>query len=227
MDFSFLEFKENVIPYLHPNFVIKFLFILNKMNYSTRISDAMRSPKEQLTYKKWGWTDVLVSPHIIGLAVDLSYYSGSGRGIILKYYQPLGIRYLEHGGKYNKHIHLQDNEIWKPIKRANEEVLLSASDELSEKIFYNNHIVKTSSVEFIQDKQCFGFVYDFYSDGLSLLKMKIENNIGEERAMIIAGVFETGNHNVSVSYDFLKRGVYKVKFYLNNYFVEEKCVVRY
>ena len=227
MDFSFLEFKENVIPYLHPNFVIKFLFLLNKLNYNIRISDATRSSKEQLTYKRRGWTDVLVSPHIIGLAADLSYYSGSGREIILKYYQPLDIRYLEHGGKCNRHIHLQDNEIWKPIKRANEEVLLSASDELSEKVFYNNCIVKTSSVEFIQDKQCFGFGYEFFSDGLSLLKIKIENNIGEERAMIIAGVFETGSHNVSVSYDFLERGVYKVKFYLNNYFVEEKCVVRY
>jgi len=227
MDFSFLEFKENVIPYLHPNFMIKFLFLLNKLNYNIRISDAMRSPKEQLSYKRRGWTDVLVSPHIIGLAADLSYYSGTGREIILKYYQPLNIRYLEHGGKYNRHIHLQDNEIWKPIKRANEEVLLSASDELSQKISNNNHMVKTSAIEFIQDKKCYGFDYEFFSNGLSLLKMKIENNIGEEQAMIIAGVFETGNHNVSVRYDFLKKGVYKFKFFLNNYFIEEKCVVRY
>jgi hypothetical protein len=45
--------------------------------------------------------------------------------------------------------------------------------------------------------------------------------------MIIAGVFETGNHNVSVRYDFLKKGVYKVKIFLNNYFMEGKCIVRY
>ena len=227
MDFSFLEFKENVIPYLHPNFVMKLLFLLNKLNYNIRISDAMRTTREQLIYKRRGWTDVLVSPHIIGLAADLSYYSGAGREIIFKYCQPLNIRYLEHGGKYNRHIHLQDNEVWEPIKKANEEVLLSASNELNQKLSNNNHIVKTSAIEFIQDKQCFGFNYAFFSDGLSLLKMKIENNIGEERAMIIAGVFETGNHNVSVRYDFLKKGVYKFKFFLNNFFVEEKCIVRY
>jgi len=227
MDFSFLEFKENVKPYLHPNFVIKFLFLLNKLNHNIRISDAMRSPKEQMTYKRRGWTDVLVSPHMIGLAADLSYYTGSDREILLKCYQPLNIRSFEHGGKYTRHIHLQDNEVWKPIKKANEEILLSASDELNEEIFNNSNILKLSAIEFARVKHCFGFDYEFFSDGLNLLKMKIENNIGEEQAMIITGVFETGNHNVSVKYDFLRKGVYKVKFFLNNFFVEEKCIVRY
>ncbi|MFC2092785.1 hypothetical protein ACFLSV_02695 [Bacteroidota bacterium] len=133
MNFPFLEMKENVLPYLHPNFAIKLLFILNKISNNIRISDAMRTTEDQVLYKKRGWTDVLASPHIIGLAIDFSYYSRAVRNIILKYYKALGIRYLEHGNKYNMHIHLQDNEIWTPIKESGEEIITESSDDLKKK----------------------------------------------------------------------------------------------
>lgn len=227
MDFPFLEFKKNVVPYLHPNFVIKLLFLLDRINYSTRISDAMRSPKEQLIYKRRGWTDVLVSPHIIGLAADFSYYSGSERQTIMKHHQSLNLRYLEHGGKYNKHIHLQDNEIWKPIKKINEKIILSASDELNERVYYNNQIVKSSIVEYLGYEVFTGLNFEFSTESLCLVKISFENNIGEKKAEIITGVFETGRNNIYVKYDFLKKGVYRIKFYINNYLTEEKCIVSY
>ena len=227
MNFPFLEMKENVLPYLHPNFAIKLLFIFNKINNNIRISDAMRTTEEQVLYKKRGWTDVLASPHIIGLAIDLSYYSGTVRNVILKYHKSLGIRYLEHGNKYNMHIHLQDNEIWTPIKVAGEEIITESSDDLNKEISLNNHSIKSNSIEYLKNESTGSLYFEFYSEGQAMVKILFENNLGEKQAEIISGIFEQGENNLFVNYDFLKKGVYKVKFYVNNFFMEERVVVRY
>ena len=227
MNFPFLEMKENVLPYLHPNFVIKLLFMLNKTNNNIRISDAMRTTEDQVLYKKRGWTDVLASPHIIGLAIDLSYYSGTVRNTILKYHKSLRIRYLEHGNKYNKHIHLQDDEIWTPIKEAGEEIITESSDDLSREISFNNHSIKSNGIEYLK-KESTGILYfEFFSESQALVKILFESNLGEKQAEILSGVFEHGENTLFVNYDFLKKGVYRVKFYVNNFFVEERIVVRY
>lgn len=227
MNFPFLEMKENVLPYLHPNFVIKLLFILNKTNNNIRISDAMRTTEDQVLYKKRGWTDVLASPHIIGLAIDLSYYSGAVRNVILKYYKALGIRYLEHGRKYNMHIHLQDNELWTPIKEAGEEVIMESSDDLNKEISFNNHSIKNNSIEYSENASPGSLDFEFFSGSQALVKVLFESNQGLKQAEIISGVFEPGENSLFVNYDFLKKGVYRVKFYVNNFFVEERVVVRY
>ena len=227
MNFPFLEMKENVLPYLHPKLVIKLLFLLNKINNNIRISDAMRTTEEQVLYKKRGWTDVLASPHILGLAVDLSYYSGTVRNVILKYHKQLGIRYLEHGNKYNIHIHLQDNEIWTPIKEAGEEIITESSDDLNKKISSNNHSIKSNSIEYSENTSTSSLDFEFFSESHALVKILFESNPGEKQAEIISGVFEQGENSLSVNYDFLKKGVYKVKFYVNNFFIEERVVVRY
>jgi hypothetical protein len=227
MSFRFLDIKDNVLPYLHPSFVIKLLFILNKLNNAVRITDAMRSSKEQIVYKKRGWTDVIASPHIIGLAIDLGYYSGTGKNIILKYYKPLEILYLEHGGKHNTHIHLQDNEIWTLIKKAKEPFILEASCELITRISDNNYAFKNNSIEYKRGEINKSLNFKFYSENLSVVKILFENNFGEMQALITSGVFEPGNNNIFINHNFLKKGVYRVKIFLNNFFMEERCVVRY
>jgi len=226
-NFPFLEMKENVLPYLHPNFVIKLLFILNKINFNIRISDAMRTADEQVLYKKRGWTDVLASPHIIGLAIDLSYYSRAVRNAILKHHKSLGIRYLEHGSKYNMHIHLQDNEIWTPIKKAGEEIITESSDNLNKKISSNNHSIKINSIKYLEKISTGSLIYEFFSENQTMVKILFESNLGEKKAEIISGIFERGENSLFVNYDFLTKGVYRVKFYVNNFFEEERIVVRY
>ena len=100
--FPFLSVKYNVIPYVHPDFAIRFLFLLNKVKNYPRISDAMRTVESQLKYKKRGWSNVEDSPHMLGLAADLSYYTRSDREIIQRYNKDLGLRFLEHGGRGNR-----------------------------------------------------------------------------------------------------------------------------
>ena len=226
-NFPFLEMKENVLPYLHPNFLIKLLFVLNKIGNNIRISDAMRTTEDQIIYKKRGWTDVLASPHIIGLAIDLSYYSGTVRNVILKYHKQLGIRYLEHGNKYNLHIHLQDNEIWTPIKEAGEEIITGSSDDLNKEISFNNHSIRSTSIEYSENASTGSLAFEFFSEGQAMIKILFESNLGEKRAEIISGIFEQGANSLFVNYDFLKKGVYRVKFYVNNFFVEERVVIRF
>jgi len=114
--FPFLSIKYNVIPYLYPGFIIKMFYILNKIKFSPRISDAMRNNEEQLKYKRRGWSNVESSPHLLGIAMDLSYFTRWERDEVKKLSASLGIHFLEHGGRGNHHIHLQDEEVWSDIK---------------------------------------------------------------------------------------------------------------
>ena len=60
-----------------------------------------------------------------------------------------------------------------------------------------------------------------------MVKILFESNLGEKKAEIISGIFERGENSLFVNYDFLTKGVYRVKFYVNNCFEEERIVVRY
>ena len=219
--FPFLSIKYNVIPYLYPGFIIKMFYILNKIKFSPRISDAMRSNEEQMKYKRRGWSNVESSPHLLGIAMDLSNFTRWERDEVKKLSASLGIHFLEHGGRGNHHIHLQDEEVWSDIKDFEANRL---SDTLNKYIKINNTILKPYFVKTGNEKSGDDIKFYFYSDRNEIIKIEIENLFGQKRASISAGVFEPGNHTMFIHKDFLKKGTYIIKYFRNNIFYREECV---
>ncbi len=219
----FLVFKSNVITYIHPVFAIKFLYLLNKVKFLPRISDAMRTTEEQHKYKKRGWSNVEDSPHLLGVAADLSYYTKYDRNIIQNSIQGLGIRYLEHGGKGNKHIHLQDETLWQMNKYSN---IQSLSDTLNKMILQNNNILRPYCENLYTEKFSNGIEINFISDDLSLIKVEFITPLGIKNAEITTGVFENGEHKFYIRPDFLKNGVYCIRIYKNGIYMEQKSLVK-
>ena len=218
--FPFLTIKYNVVPYLYPDFVIKLFYILNKLKFNPRISDAMRSNEEQIKNKRRGWSNVESSPHLIGIAMDLSYYTVQDKNTIMKYASELGIHFLEHGGRGNRHIHLQDEEEWSGLYGVDVNKL---SDSLNIYVKKNYNILKPYFL--ITEKEISGddIKYNFYSDKNEIVKIEIENILCKKKAHISVGVFEPGEHTVYIHNDFLKKGSYILKFYRNNLLFKEKC----
>lgn len=222
--FAFLTIKYNVIPYLHPDFVIKFLYVLNKIKYYPRVSDAMRTAEIQIKYKKRGWSTVEDSPHMLGLATDLSYYTRSDRDIIQKYNQSLGIRFLEHGGRGNNHIHLQDDILWLLNKNIN---IPNISDSLNKKITTNYNILKPYTENLFAEKFKDGIEINFKTDNLDLIKVEFITSYGFKQAEITAGIFENGSHTFYIRTDFLKKGIYCVRVLKNGMYLEQKNIIKF
>jgi len=222
--FAFLTIKYNVIPYIHPDFVIKFLYILNKIKYYPRVSDAMRTTEEQVKYKKRGWSTVEDSPHMLGLAADLSYYTRFDRGIIQKYYLPLGIRYLEHGGRGNNHIHLQDDILWLLNKDSN---ISNLSDSLNKKISANYNILKPYAENLYAEKFRDGIEINFNTDNLDLIKVEFITPYRFKQAEVTAGIFENGNHTFYIRPDFLKKGIYCVRVFKNGMYLYQRSFIKF
>jgi hypothetical protein len=218
--FPFLTIKYNVIPYLNPEFVIKALYILKKIKFSPRISDALRSSEEQKKYKRRGWSNIESSPHMLGLAMDLSYFTGQERDIVMRCTAQLGIHFLEHGGRGNHHIHLQDEWEWTGIKDYNTDEL---SGTLNRNVNQNYNILKPYflETECVQSEN--DIILNFVSDKYEIIKIEIENSLGQKKAKITAGIFEPGKHAIAIRKDFLKKGAYIFKYFRNNLFFKEEC----
>lgn len=220
-NFSFLTLKYNVIPYIHPDFAIKFLYLLNKVKNYPRISDAMRTVESQLRYKKRGWSNVEDSPHMLGLAADLSYYTRIDREIIQRHIKDLGIRYLEHGGRGNRHIHLQDDINWLMNKSNTQKI----SDSLNRKILPNYNILKPYAEKLYPEDFRDGVEFNFSTDKTDLIKIEFENTFGQKLAVVTAGVFEKGNHTIFIRTGFLKKGLYCTRVFKSGMYAFQKSVI--
>ena len=165
-NFPFLTLKYNVIPYLHPLFAIKFLYILKKLKFLPRVSDAMRTVENQLKYKRRGWSNVESSPHLLGIAADLSYFTRYDREQILRYNVSLSVHFLEHGGKGNHHIHLQDEDVWNMIKEKN---VYDISDSLNKKIARNYNMLKPYAGSYYQYNFIPDVSFNFISEKLDFI----------------------------------------------------------
>lgn len=220
--FSFLTLKYNVIPYLHPDFAIKFLFLLNKVKFYPRVSDAMRTVENQLKYKRRGWSNVEDSPHMLGLAADLSYFTRSDREIIQRYNKELGVRFLEHGGRGNHHIHLQDDILWLLCKNKN---ISSLSDSLNRKVIPNFNILKPYEEKLYSENFRDGTEFSFSTDKTELIRIEFENIFGDKLAVITAGVFEKGTHKIFVRTDFLKKGLYCARVFKSGMYAFQKNII--
>ncbi|MFA5403699.1 MAG: hypothetical protein WC358_02075 [Ignavibacteria bacterium] len=222
--FAFLTMKYNVIPYIHPDFAIKFLYILNKTKYYPRVSDAMRTVEDQLKYKRRGWSTVEDSPHMLGIAADLSYYTRYDRSIIQKYNQGLGIRFLEHGGRGNNHIHLQDDILWLLNKNIS---ISNISDSLNNKISTNYNILKPYAENLYAEKFTDGIEINFNTENLDLIKVEFVTPFEKKQAEITAGVFEKGNHKFYIRTDFLRKGIYCIRVFKNGMYLEQKNLIKF
>lgn len=220
---AFLTIKYNVVPYLHPDFAIKLLFLLNKVKYFPRISDAIRTTDEQIKYKKRGWSTVEDSPHMLGLAADLSYYTRFDRNIIQKYYPALGIRFLEHGGRGNNHIHLQDETLWYLNKNSGISYL---SDSLNKKLSQNINILKPYAGNMYAENFSDGLEINFETDNLDFIKVEFIDPVGFKTAELTAGIFEKGENSFFVRTDFLKKGVYCARVFKNGVYLYQKNLIK-
>jgi len=220
--FPFLIVKYNAIPYLHPDFAIKFLFLLNKVKNYPRVSDAMRTVESQIKYKKRGWSNVEDSPHMLGLAADLSYYTRSDREIIQRYNKDLGVRFLEHGRRGNHHIHLQDETLWYLNKYTN---IANLSDSLNRKITPNINILKPYCEKLYSENFRDGLEINFSAEKPEFVKIEFVNIFGQRLAVAAAGVFEKGNHTIHIRTDFLKKGLYCARVFKSGRFAFQKSVI--
>lgn len=211
-DYLFLTFKDNVSRFIHPNFAIKFLHLINEVGGTQTISDAMRKSDEQLLYKRRGWTDVESSPHMYGLAADMVYYSGSDRTLLQSKVEALDVRFLEHGKKGNLHIHLQDNEIWKDVKPVFDTTDCRVlNDSLCNKVIPAEKMNPVFGNTFYNNYE----KYSFNASGDGVLKMIFTDKFGNSIAEIRTGVFKAGFHDVFYNCDFLKDGAYTMRVYYN------------
>lgn len=216
IDYPFLTFKDNVSRFIHPNFAIKFLYLIEKVGATQTISDAMRKSDEQLIYKRRGWTDVESSPHMYGLAADMVYYSAADRNWIQSKTSALDLRFLEHGGRGNRHIHLQDNEIWKHVKPVFDSLDCKVlNDSLCNKVIPTEKMVPSSAGYPSYDYKKYSF--DVPVEGL--LKLVFLDKFGNAAGEIRMGVFEPGRHEVYYNYDFLKEGAYTLRIFYNYEFL--------
>lgn len=215
-NFPFLTFKYNVSRFIHPNFAIKFLYLVHSLNGEQIISDAMRKSEEQLLYLRRGWTDVESSPHMYGLAGDMVRYSVADTKYLLSKVGHLDVRYLEHGSRGNRHIHLQDNEIWKHVK--------SEFSNLECKVLNDSLSNRSIPVEIkkplngdVNHKDFSSYSFDNSTEGT--LRLVFTDYLGRPAGEIRAGVFSPGHHEILYKTDFLKEGAYTLRIYFNYEFL--------
>jgi hypothetical protein len=220
--FPFLELKYNVIPYLQTPALIKFLYLLDKVKFRPRISDAMRTNESQLIYKRRGWSNVEASPHIIGAAMDLAYTPPEDKKKILSMNDAINVHYLEHGHRGNRHVHIQDNSIWNLD-------LSGYANELSEKLngkIKENNCMLTNPCTVAEKKsdKVNTFEHDFILKNPGTIKIKFYDIYGEEKASFFSGIYEPGHHSVLIFTDFLKRGIYKLIITNTDGIITEKII---
>jgi len=217
-----IDIKDNVIAYLDKAFLQKIFFIFHRIGFRPRITDAMRTTQNQTKYKRRGWSNMEISPHLVGLAVDLVIYSASDREIIKKLSEKLGLKFLYHGGGGNRHIHLQDERHWSDIQKSD---IRLVSDSL------NTFLKSLNGREEIQEidslKQGQNFIYNFITEKFSGIFFNIEDIYGEKAAEINTGLFEPGNYNIRINLDYLEKGFYKVNVFESGKFTVQKYFVKY
>jgi hypothetical protein len=221
--YGIFDIKDNVIPYLDKTFLQKIFFIFHKIGFRPRITDAMRTTTNQTKYKRRGWSNMDISPHLVGLAVDLVIYSASDREIIKKLSELLGLKFLYHGGGGNRHIHLQDEMHWSEIQKSDIRLI---SDSL------NVFLKSLSGKEEIQEidsrkKEGQNFTYNFVTEKHGGIIFNIEDIYGEKAADINTGIFEPGNYAIKINLDYLEKGFYKVNIYEREKFIVQKYFVKY
>jgi hypothetical protein len=218
--FDFLTIKDNVIKYIDPELMVKVLYIMNNNNFVYRITDAMRSPALQNRYMRRGWSDRGSSPHMFGLAFDITnYWSVENRNKIREDAIGLGLKFLEHGR--NRHIHLEDSTKWlnNPYFFTSEK-----SMEFVNKIDSNDYVMNIP----IEVRSSFNYKnivrIDFQNSAISDIKIIGENVYGTREFEITCGVFNTGNNFIFLNKELFGSEPVVLKIYERNNLISRKMM---
>lgn len=242
VSFPFLNRKENIFPFLNAVYLIKVIYLYDILKFRTFLTDALRTYKDQMRYNRRGWSTVDKSPHMAGIASDMGRYFGPERKIIESESEKLGLRFMQHGGRGNVHIHLQDNSFWYSKELVNN--LVEVSDEIHKKVEEKNNIItgyeKTDSWKIYKEKY-------FKKSGISLrhfekgntyklnfklskpvvLKSEIYNVLGNKISTVYSGVYRNEENIYLLDLKFLPPGVYKIKNYTGNKLYNEETIKRF
>lgn len=241
-NFPFLSRKENIVPYLNGLFLIKVIHLFDIVKFRPYLTDALRTYKDQVKYSRRGWSTVDKSPHMAGIASDMGRYFGPERKLVEAESEKIGVKFLQHGGRGNVHIHLQDNSLWHNKELINN--LVEISDEMHTKVEKQNNTItgyeKTESRKLYREnylrkngKSPAGFdganlyKFNFYTYKPVVLKSEIYSDMEINLATIYSGVYKNQVNTFLLDLGFLKQGVYKVKHYFGNRFIKEEIIKRF
>jgi len=242
VNFPFLNRKDNMIPFLNAVYLIKVIYLYDILKFRTYLTDALRTYKDQMQYNRRGWSTVDKSPHMAGIASDMGRYFGTERKIIESESEKLGLRFMQHGGRGNVHIHLQDNTIWH--RKELTDNLVEISDEMHTKIEKNNNMItgyeKTESWKIYRDrilKKCGnslrhfenGNTYrlNFNSSKPVILKSEIYSGLGNKIATVHSGIYRNDKNTFLMDLNFLPPGVYKIKNFGGTKLIKEEIIKRF
>lgn len=216
--FDFMTIKDNVIKYIDPELFVKVLYVMNNNNFVYRISDAMRSPVLQKRYMRRGWSDRDSSPHMFGLAFDVTnYWSVENRNKVREDAVMLGLKFLEHGR--NRHIHLEDSTKWLNNPHFFTE---ERSMEFVSQIEMNDYVMNIPR-EVSKDPFYNNFMrIDFQNSKISDIKIIAESIYGVRHFEVTCGVFKPGNNFIFLNKELFNFSPFVLKIYEGSKLVKEK-----
>lgn len=242
VNFPFLNRKENIIPFLNAVYLIKIIYLYDLLKFRTYLTDALRTYKDQMRYSRRGWSTVDKSPHMAGIASDMGRYYGPERKIIESESSKLGLRFMQHGGRGNVHIHLQDNSIWHHKELTDN--LIEISDEMNRKVEKRDNMItgyeKTDSWKIYRDNflkktgnslRHFenGNTYrlNFNSSKPVILKSEIYTVLENKIATVYSGIYRNDKNCFLLDMKFLPPGIYKIKNFAGTSLIKEEIIKRY
>lgn len=242
INFPFLNRKENIVPYLNGIYLIKVIHLYDLVKFRTFLTDALRTYKDQMKYNRRGWSTVDKSPHMAGIASDMGRYFGTERKIIEEECEKIGLKFMQHGGRGNIHIHLQDNSLWHNKELVNN--LVEISNEMHIKVEKQNNIItgyeKTESRKLYIENyfKKYGkiitsfdgsniYKFNFYTYKPVVLKSEIYNDMGINVATLYSGVYKNNRNIFLLDLNFLRQGVYKIKHYFCSRFIKVEIIKRF
>ena len=242
VNFPFLNRKENIFPYLNGIYLIKVIHIYNLVKFRTFLTDAIRTYKDQIKYSRRGWSTVDKSPHMAGLASDMGRYFSTERKLVEAECEKLGIKFMQHGGRGNVHIHLQDNTLWhkkelvdnlveisgemhKEIEKRND-ILIGYEKTENRKLFAENYFKKYGkSIRGFDGGNIYKF--NFYVYKPVVLKSEIYNDMGINIVTLYSGVYKNLKNTFLLDLNFLPQGVYKIKHSVDSRVIKEEIIKRF
>lgn len=242
VNFPFLNRKENIVPFLNAVYLIKVIYLYDLLKFRTYLTDALRTYKDQVKYNRRGWSTVDKSPHMAGIASDMGRYYGAERKIIESESENLGLRFMQHGGRGNVHIHLQDNTIWHCKELTDK--LVEISDEMHLKVENKNNVIagyeKTDSWKTYIDKffkksgislrhfeKANTYRLNFNSSKPVILKSEIYSVLGNKIATVHSGIYRNFKNTFLLDLKFLPPGVYKIKNFGGYKLIKEEIIKRF
>lgn len=171
-----------------------------------------------ITNYKRRWTNNVVSPHMIGLAIDLNNLTLSQEIHLKSFVNTFGISFFKHGRKYNRHVHLQDNSTWGKFKGNDIFVIYK---EILQKFVSTPQLYKSMPSDMVEPNKSNFSAFYLKFENPGILTVDILRLDGIKMATIKSGIFEPGYHQLQLYYNFLPSGIYLGGLFINGIFYYE------